>query len=69
MGAEQLLELKRLQTQNERVRRAVPGLTVAKLMLSGAARNLSRPARGRACRGPGTQPGDGFYSPDSPCPG
>jgi len=38
MGTEQLKELKRLQKENERLRRAVSDLTLDKLILSGAAR-------------------------------
>ena len=38
MGTEQLTELKRLQKENERLRRAVSDLTLDKLILSEAAR-------------------------------
>ena len=38
MGADQLKELKRLQKENERLRRAVPDLTLDKLILTEAAR-------------------------------
>ena len=38
MGTEQLKELKRLQKENERLRRAVSDLTLGKLILSEAAR-------------------------------
>ena len=38
MGAAQLKELKRLQKENERLRRAVSDLTLDKLILSEAAR-------------------------------
>ena len=38
MGTEQLKELKRLQKENERLRRAVSDLTLDKLILSEAAR-------------------------------
>jgi len=38
MGTEQLKELKRLQKENERLRRAVSDLTLDKLILSKAAR-------------------------------
>ena len=38
MGANQLKELKRLQKENERLRRAVSDLTLDKLILSEAAR-------------------------------
>ena len=38
MGAEQLKELKRLQKENERLRRAVSDLTLDKLILTEAAR-------------------------------
>ena len=38
MGTEQLKELKRLQKENERLRRAVSALTLDKLLLSAAAR-------------------------------
>ena len=38
MGTEQLKELKRLQKENERLRRAVSDLTLDKLILSVAAR-------------------------------
>ena len=38
MGREQLKELKRLQKENERLRRAVSDLTLDKLILSEAAR-------------------------------
>ena len=37
MGTEQLKELKRLQKENERLRRAVPDLTLDKLILKEAA--------------------------------
>lgn len=38
MGTEQLQELKRLQKENERLRRAVSDLTLDKLILSEAGR-------------------------------
>ena len=38
MGTEQVKELKRLQKENERLRRAVSDLTLDKLILSEAAR-------------------------------
>jgi hypothetical protein len=38
MGREQLKEFKRLQKENERLRRAVSDLTLDKLILSEAAR-------------------------------
>ena len=38
MGTEQLKELKRLQKENERLRRAVSDLTLDKLILTEAAR-------------------------------
>ncbi|PYG25559.1 hypothetical protein C8N36_1293 [Pelagimonas varians] len=38
MGAEQLKEFKRLQKENERLRRAVSDLTLDKLIVSEAAR-------------------------------
>jgi cell division protein FtsB len=38
MGTEQVTELKRLQKENERLRRAVSDLTLDKLILSEAAR-------------------------------
>ncbi len=38
MGAEQLKELKRLQKENERLRRAVSDLTLDKLILTEAAK-------------------------------
>ena len=38
MGTAQLKELKRLQKENERLRRAVSGLTLDKLILTEAAR-------------------------------
>jgi cell division protein FtsB len=38
MGTEQLKELKRLQKENERLRRAVSDLTLDKLILKEAAR-------------------------------
>ena len=40
MGTEQLKELKRLQKENERLRRAVSDLTLDKLILSEAARGV-----------------------------
>ncbi|MEL7087507.1 MAG: IS3 family transposase [Planctomycetota bacterium] len=50
MGTEQLKELKRLQKENERLRRAVSDLTLDKLILSEAAPGkLLSPARRRAC--------------------
>ena len=44
MGTEQLKELKRLQKENERLRRAVSDLTLDKLILSEAARDEGRQA-------------------------
>ncbi len=41
MGAEQLKELKRLQKQNEHLRRAVSDLTLDKLILTEAARGVN----------------------------
>ena len=38
MGVDQLMELKRLQQENERLRRAVSDLTLDKLILTEAAR-------------------------------
>ena len=38
MGVDQLKELKRLQKENERLRRAVPDLTLDKLVLQEVAR-------------------------------
>ena len=38
MGTDQVKELKRLQKENERLRRAVSDLTLEKLILSEAAR-------------------------------
>ncbi|NVO26728.1 IS3 family transposase [Donghicola sp. C2-DW-16] len=50
MGTEQLKELKRLQKENERLRRAVSDLTLDKLILAEAAKGkLLSPARRRAC--------------------
>ncbi|WP_122072972.1 IS3 family transposase [Pseudophaeobacter sp. EL27] len=50
MGTEQLKELKRLQKENERLRRAVTDLTLDKLILSEAAKGkLLSPSRRRAC--------------------
>ncbi|WP_128253721.1 IS3 family transposase [Falsirhodobacter deserti] len=50
MGVDQLKELKRLQQENERLRRAVSDLTLDKLILSEAAPGkLLSPARRRAC--------------------
>ena len=50
MGTEQLKELKRLQKENERLRRAVSDLTLDKLILSEAASGkLLSPSRRRAC--------------------
>ncbi|WP_310621596.1 IS3 family transposase [Flexibacterium corallicola] len=50
MGTEQLKELKRLQKENERLRRAVSDLTLDKLILTEAAKGkLLSPARRRAC--------------------
>ncbi|MFV1876069.1 IS3 family transposase [Nioella sp.] len=50
MGTEQLKELKRLQKENERLRRAVSDLTLDKLILSEAAPGkLLSPSRRRAC--------------------
>ena len=50
MGVDQLKELKRLQQENERLRRAVSDLTLDKLILTEAARGkLLSPARRRAC--------------------
>lgn len=43
MGTEQLKELKRLQKENERLRRAVSDLTLDKLILSEAAGGTSEP--------------------------
>ncbi|WP_133487742.1 MULTISPECIES: IS3 family transposase [Aliiroseovarius] len=50
MGVDQLKELKRLQKENERLRRAVSDLTLDKLILKEAAPGkLLSPARRRAC--------------------
>ncbi|MCH2466286.1 MAG: IS3 family transposase [Gemmatimonadetes bacterium] len=50
MGTAQLKELKRLQKENERLRRAVSDLTLDKLILSEAFKGkLLSPARRRAC--------------------
>ncbi|WP_171230819.1 IS3 family transposase, partial [Ruegeria sp. HKCCA4008] len=50
MGVDQLKELKRLQKENERLRRAVSDLTLDKLILAEAAKGkLLSPARRRAC--------------------
>ena len=50
MGTDQLKELKRLQKENDRLRRAVSDLTLEKLILSEAAKGkLLSPARRRAC--------------------
>ncbi|WP_298922662.1 IS3 family transposase, partial [uncultured Roseobacter sp.] len=50
MGTEQLKELKRLQNENERLRRAVSDLTLDKLILKEAAfGKLLSPSRRRAC--------------------
>ena len=43
MGTAQLKELKRLQKENERLRRAVSDLTLDKLILAEAARETSKP--------------------------
>ena len=43
MGTEQLKELKRLQKENERLRRAVSDLTLDKLILKEAASGTSEP--------------------------
>lgn len=44
MGADQLKELKRLQKENERVRKAVSDLTLDKLILAEAAKDEGRQA-------------------------
>ncbi|MFZ5961781.1 IS3 family transposase [Thalassococcus sp. BH17M4-6] len=50
MGTDQLKELKRLQKENERLRKAVSDLTLDKLILAEAAKGkLLSPARRRAC--------------------
>ncbi|WP_209508270.1 IS3 family transposase [Ruegeria sp. HKCCSP335] len=50
MGVDQLKELKRLQKENERLRRAVSDLTLDKLILTEANKGkLLSPARRRAC--------------------
>ncbi|MEZ5879435.1 MAG: IS3 family transposase [Nitratireductor sp.] len=50
MGTDQLKELKRLQKENERLRKAVSDLTLDKLILAEAARGkLLSPSRRRAC--------------------
>ncbi|MDG1867636.1 MAG: IS3 family transposase [Yoonia sp.] len=50
MGTEQLKELKRLQKENERLRRAVSDLTLDKLILKEAAKGkLLSPSRRRVC--------------------
>ncbi|WP_298852615.1 IS3 family transposase [uncultured Ruegeria sp.] len=50
MGTDQLKELKRLQKENERLRKAVSDLTLDKLILAEAAKKkLLSPARRRAC--------------------
>ncbi len=57
MGTEQLRELKRLQKENERLRRAVSDLTLDKLILAEAAKGNFRARRGgggasSGCAGP-----------------
>ena len=50
MGTDQLKELKRLQKENERLRKAVSDLTLDKLILSETAKGkLLSPSRRRAC--------------------
>nr|WP_319388745.1 IS3 family transposase [uncultured Cohaesibacter sp.] len=50
MGSDQLSELKRLQKENERLRKAVSDLTLDKLILAEAAKGkLLSPSRRRAC--------------------
>ncbi|HJN87965.1 MAG TPA: IS3 family transposase [Dehalococcoidia bacterium] len=50
MGRDQVKELKRLQKENDRLRRAISDLTLDKLILSEAAKGkLLSPARRRAC--------------------
>ncbi|MEL7167683.1 MAG: IS3 family transposase [Pseudomonadota bacterium] len=50
MGTDQMKELKRLQKENERLRKAVSDLTLDKLILAEAAKGkLLSPARRRAC--------------------
>ena len=51
MGSEQLKELKRLQKENERLRKAVSDLTLDKLILSEAAKGLccTNPVRDSSC--------------------
>ncbi|UWP91489.1 IS3 family transposase [Aliiroseovarius crassostreae] len=50
MGTDQLKELKRLQKENERLRRAISDLTLDKLILSEAAKGkLLSPSRRRVC--------------------
>jgi hypothetical protein len=49
MGTDQLKELKRLQKENERLRKAVSDLTLDKLILAEAAKGY-----------PGTSPGQAF---------
>jgi putative transposase len=49
MGTDQLRELKRLQKENERLRKAVSDLTLNKLILAGGKGKLLSPARRRAC--------------------
>ena len=48
MGVDQLKELKRLQKENEQLRRAVSDLTLDKLILKEAARETSEP-RSSSC--------------------
>ena len=45
MGTDQLKELKRLQKENERLRRAVSDLTLDKLILTEAAKGTFSPSR------------------------
>jgi|GEM_PF-1382809 len=47
MGTDQLKELKRLQKENERLRKAVSDLTLDKLILTQAAKGI--PLTGRLC--------------------
>ena len=57
MGTDQFKELKRLQTENERLRRAVSDLTLDKLILGEAAKETSKPRAATQLYRPGAASG------------
>ncbi len=68
MGTDQVKELKRLQKENDRLRRAVSDLTLEKLILSEAARETSKPRTSPHLHQSGPQQAEFIRAFDLPCP-